>query len=204
MSRPRGRMPSERRWAMGKIGRGEHSSTRFSARTWMFEAGFGRSHGRRRPKAHRRVPLDKKVSRRNPTSVGRISGGGLSFGDFSLATQRKVTRPGPKGGRNPVEGRALASHGAQPHQGVNRRLGNSVKIHQGAGETLSRTKSSRSMRRSRIKGLTAGSGIRLESVAVEREFAAVQCAALIAPYGVPLRGEAAPPYQLRERLITLR
>lgn len=42
------------------------------------------------------------------------------------------------------------------------------------------------------------------TVAVEREFAAVQCAALIAPYGVPLRGKAAPPHQLRERLITLR
>ncbi len=39
----------------------------------------------------------------------RIGGGGLSFGDFSLATQRKVTRPSPKGGRNPVEGPALAS-----------------------------------------------------------------------------------------------
>jgi hypothetical protein len=39
----------------------------------------------------------------------RIGGGGLSFGDFSLTTQRKVTRPSPKGGRNPVEGHALAS-----------------------------------------------------------------------------------------------
>ncbi len=38
---------------------------------------------------------------KEPDTVGRISGGGLSFGDFSLATQRKVTRPGPKGRRNP-------------------------------------------------------------------------------------------------------
>ena len=73
-----------------------------------------------------------------------------------------------------------------------------------AGETLSRAEPSRPMGRSRIKGSTAGSGFRRASVAVEREFAAVQCAELIAPYGVPLRGEAAPPYQLRERLITLR
>lgn len=35
---------------------------------------------------------------KEPDEVGRISGGGLSFGDFSLATQRKVTRPSPKGG----------------------------------------------------------------------------------------------------------
>ncbi len=52
----------------------EQGSTRFGARTRMFEAGFGRSHGRRRPKAHRRVPLDKRGRRRYPTSVGRISG----------------------------------------------------------------------------------------------------------------------------------
>ena len=37
----------------------------------------------------------------------------------------KVTRPGPKGGRNPVEGSALAFHGAKPHQGANRWLGSS-------------------------------------------------------------------------------
>ncbi len=111
-------MPSERRWAMGKIGKGEHNSTRFGARTRMFEADFGRSHGWRRPKAHRRVPLDKRVSRRYPTSVGRISGGGRSIGDFSLATQKKVTRPRPKGGRNPVEDGVLASCVAKPrHQG---------------------------------------------------------------------------------------
>jgi hypothetical protein len=72
------------------------------------------------------------------------------------------------------------------------------------GEAQSRAEHSRPMGRSRIKGPAAGSKIRRESVAVEREFAAVQCAALIAPYGVPLRGEAAPPHQHRERLITLR
>lgn len=78
--------------------------------------------------AHRRVPLDKRGRRRYPTSVGRISGGGLSFGDFSLATQRKVTRPRPKGGRNPVEGRALAFHAAKPHQGANRWFGNPARV----------------------------------------------------------------------------
>jgi hypothetical protein len=44
----------------------------------------------------------------------RTSGGGLSFGDFSLATQRKVTRPSPKGGRNPFEASGLASCTAKP------------------------------------------------------------------------------------------
>ncbi len=168
MSRPRGRMPSEWRWAMDGP----------SARAVGQEG----------------EPKEPDVSRANKRGRRPLVTLGLS----------KVTRPSPKGGRNPVEGRALASHAAQPHQGVNRRLGNSVKIHQGAGETPSRTKSSRSMRRSRIKGLTAGSGIRRKPVAVEREFAAVQCAALIAPYGVPLRGKATPSHQRRERLITLR
>ncbi len=51
---------------------------------------------------------------KEPDEVGRISGGGLSFGDFSLATQRKVTRPSPKGGRNPVEASSLASCTARP------------------------------------------------------------------------------------------
>ena len=51
---------------------------------------------------------------KEPDEVGRISGGGLSFGDFSLATQRKVTRPSPKGGRNPVEANGLASCTAKP------------------------------------------------------------------------------------------
>ncbi|EKB24588.1 hypothetical protein HMPREF1170_00853 [Aeromonas veronii AMC35] len=51
---------------------------------------------------------------KEPDEVGRISGGGLSFGDFSLATQRKVTRPSPKGGRNPFEASGLASCTAKP------------------------------------------------------------------------------------------
>jgi len=74
---------------------------------------------------------------KEPDEVGRISGGGLSFGDFSLATQRKVTRPRPKGGRNPVEGRALVSHAAQPHQGASRRLRNPARVCcRGAGYVL--------------------------------------------------------------------
>ena len=40
----------------------------------------------------------------------------------------KVTRPGPKGGRNPVEGSALASHAAKPHQGANRWLGDPARV----------------------------------------------------------------------------
>ncbi|VXA76958.1 conserved hypothetical protein [Aeromonas salmonicida] len=52
---------------------------------------------------------------KEPDEVGRISGGGLSFGDFSLATQRKVTRPSPKGGRNPFEASGLASCTAKRH-----------------------------------------------------------------------------------------
>jgi len=96
--------------------------------------------------AHRRVPLDKRVSRRNPTSVGRISGGEDLWCYLpKRAGLSKVTRPGPKGGRNPVEGGALAFHAAKPH---------------------------------RIKGSTAGSGIRRESVVVEQTIScgAMRCA----------------------------
>ena len=69
------------------------------------------------------VPSDPESEMRETAEGGRLGGGGLSFGDFSLATQRKVTRPGPKGGRNSVEGRALVFHGAKPHQGVPCRFG---------------------------------------------------------------------------------
>ena len=86
MSRPRGRTPSERRWAM------DGPSARAVGQTG---------------------------EPRGPDAGGRTSGGGLSFGDFSLATQRKVTRPSPKGGRNPVEDGVLASCMAKPcHLGV--------------------------------------------------------------------------------------
>lgn len=110
------------------------------------------------------------MSRRYPTPVGRISGGGLSFGDFSLATQRKVTRPRPKGGRNPVEGEALASCAVKPHQGANRRLWNPASVCRRGTDDFLRCNALR----------------------------------LLHTYGVPLRGEATPPHQLRERPNTLR
>ncbi len=83
MSRPRGRTPSERRWAMDSP----------SARA-----------------------VGQTGEPREPDAGGRTSGGGLSFGDFSLATQRKVTRSSPKGGRNPVEDGVLVSCMAKPCQ----------------------------------------------------------------------------------------
>ncbi len=64
------------------------------------------------------VPSDPESEARETAVGGRLGGGGLSFGDFSLATQRKVTRPSPKGGRNLVEDGVLASCVAKPcHQG---------------------------------------------------------------------------------------
>ena len=53
-----------------------------------------------------------------------------------------------------------------------------------AGETPSRAEPSRSMRRSRIKGSTAGSGIRRESVVVEQT---ISCGAMRCAY-CTLRG----------------
>ncbi|BBT68280.1 hypothetical protein WP8S18E04_36640 [Aeromonas caviae] len=58
---------------------------------------------------------------KEPDEVGRISGGGRSIGDFSLATQRKVTRPSPKGGRNPS--RPTASRPARRSRAINYPLG---------------------------------------------------------------------------------
>ncbi|WP_231686280.1 hypothetical protein, partial [Aeromonas schubertii] len=78
----------------------------------------------------------------------RIGGVGLSFGDFSLATQRKVTRHSPKGRRNPFEEELLASHAAQPHQRACHRQGAWLSSSKWAGEIP--------MRRSRIKGLAIG------------------------------------------------
>ncbi len=64
------------------------------------------------------VPSDPESEMREPAAGGRLGGGGLSFGDFSLATQRKVTRPRQKGGRNPVEGEALASCAVKPRHHI--------------------------------------------------------------------------------------
>ncbi len=80
------------------------------------------SRPRDRMSSERRRAMDDPSARavgqagepKEPDKVGRISGGGLSFGDFSLATQRKVTRPSPKGGRNPFEASGLASCTAKP------------------------------------------------------------------------------------------
>ncbi len=83
MSRPRGRTPSERRWAM------DGPSARAVGQTG---------------------------EPREPDAGGRTSGGGLSFGDFSLATQRKVTRQAAQRRRNPVKDGVLVSCMAKPCQ----------------------------------------------------------------------------------------
>ncbi len=60
------------------------------------------------------MPLDKRVSRRYPTSVGRISGE-KRLGDFGSF---KVTRPSPKGGRNLSRAKhsRLRGEAAPPYQ----------------------------------------------------------------------------------------
>ena len=67
------------------------------------------------------VPPDLLPEPREPDAGGRTSGGGLSFGDFSLATQRKVTRQAAQRRRNPIEDGVLVSCAAKPcHGGVGR------------------------------------------------------------------------------------
>ena len=53
---------------------------------------------------------------REPDAGGRTSGGGRSIGDFSLATQRKVTRQAAQRRRHPVEDGVLVSCMAKPCQ----------------------------------------------------------------------------------------
>ena len=60
------------------------------------------------------VPRDLLPEPREPDAGGRTSGGGRSIGDFSLATQRKVTRQAAQRRRNPVEDGVLASCMAKP------------------------------------------------------------------------------------------
>lgn len=60
------------------------------------------------------VPPDLLPEPREPDAGGRTSGGGLSFGDFSLATQRKVTRQAAQRRRNPIEDGVLVSCAAKP------------------------------------------------------------------------------------------
>ncbi len=62
------------------------------------------------------VPPDLLPEPREPDAGGRTTGGGRSIGDFSLATQRKVTRQAAQRRRNPVEGNALVSCMAKPCQ----------------------------------------------------------------------------------------
>ncbi len=63
-------------------------------------------------------PKEPDVSRANKRGRRPLVTLGLS----------KVTRPRPKGGRNPVEGSALASHAAKPHQGASRWLRNPARV----------------------------------------------------------------------------
>ncbi|CAJ1848611.1 hypothetical protein LHJMPILO_02591 [Aeromonas veronii] len=55
------------------------------------------------------VPPDLLPEPREPDAGGRTSGGGRSIGDFSLATQRKVTRQAAQRRRNPIEDGVLVS-----------------------------------------------------------------------------------------------
>ncbi len=92
-----------------KSGQGEHSSTPIWRENKDVRSGLWPSPWMAQAKVPSAASRPTLALTRGQPRSGRIGGGGLSFGDFSLATQRKVTRPSPKGGRNPVEGPALAS-----------------------------------------------------------------------------------------------
>ena len=104
-----------------------------------------------------------------------------------------VSRANKRGGRPLVlfakESGSFQSHSPQPEGRAKPCRGQSPRIP--CGEAASR---GQLLARESGESLSSWNGL----------FPAVQCAVLITPYGVPLRGEAAPPYQLRERPNTLR
>ena len=83
---------------------GEHCSTRFGARTRMFEAGFGRSHGWRRPKCRLRRSV-RPVGRDEGT---REAGGLPGEKTFGVICQRersfKSHSPQPEGRAKSLRG----------------------------------------------------------------------------------------------------
>ncbi len=104
------------------------------------------------------VPPDLLPEPREPDAGGRTSGGGLSFGDFSLATQRKVTRQAAQRRRNPIEDGVLVSCMAKPCQ-----LGGDIPPSNDVTDPLTLTFS----RKGRGDGyLGAGAGDRLVSAKV--------------------------------------
>ncbi|BBR08667.1 hypothetical protein WP3S18E02_03280 [Aeromonas caviae] len=114
MSRPRDRMSSERRQTMGQIGQGRAPLDPIWRENRDVRSGLWPKPWMAKAKGPSARAVGQAGESKEPDEVGRISGGGRSIGDFSLATQRKVTRPSPKGGRNPVEASGLASCTATP------------------------------------------------------------------------------------------
>ncbi len=150
MSRPRGMTPNERRWAMGKIGKGrapldpiwrENTDVRSGlwAKPWMAEA---------------KGPSARAVGQEDEPKVP----------DVSRANKR---------GRRPLvffakESRSFQSHSPQPEGRVKPRRGQRPRGP--CGEAASR---GQPLVRESGESLSSWSGLCL----------AVQCAALIAPYG---------------------
>ena len=102
-------MSSERRRGMGQIGKGRAQLDPIWRENRDVRSGLWPKPWMAKVKGPSARAVGQAGEPKEPDEVGRISGGGLSFGDFSLATQRKVTRPSPKGGRNPFEASGLAS-----------------------------------------------------------------------------------------------
>ena len=114
LSKPRDRMSSERRRGMGQIGKGRAPLDPIRRENRDVRSGLWPKPWMAKAKGPSARAVGQAGEPKEPDEVGRINGGGLSFGDFSLATQRKVTRPSPKGGRNPFEASGLASCTAKP------------------------------------------------------------------------------------------
>jgi hypothetical protein len=124
LSRPRDRMSSERRRAMGKIGKGraqldpiwrENRDVRSGLwpKPWMAKAKGPSAHAVGQAGEPKAPDVSRANKRGRRPLVHFLKRAGLS----------KVTRPSPKGGRNPFEASGLASRTAKPCHQANRSSG---------------------------------------------------------------------------------
>ncbi|MNJ21705.1 hypothetical protein D3C77_160630 [compost metagenome] len=150
LSRPRGRMPSERRWAMGKIGKGRAQLDPIWRENTDVRSGLW--------------PEPWMAKDKGPSARAVGQEGELKVPDVSRANKR---------GRRPLvlfakESGSFQSHSPRPEGRAKPRRGQRPRVP--CGEAASR---GQPLARESGESLSSWSGL----------FPAVQCAALIAPYG---------------------
>ena len=115
LSKPRDRMSSERRRGMGQIGKGRAQLDPIWRENRDVRSGRWPKPGMAKVKGPSARAVRHAGEPKVPDVVGRRSRGRRPLVHFlKRAGLSKVTRPGPKGGRNPFEASGLASCTAKP------------------------------------------------------------------------------------------